>query len=202
MEGVARKCNERPCRHDHGDSGIVSAIPDLISKLLVLLMVDELARTRTTKGKDVDGAARARGVGIHRRSKHGSHLLHAAVYHSWGGSRIAKRLSPVRDPAALRKQHEETEHILSSGLPPESWSARYRRLVNFFSGIGVSGPALQRLKDFAKDRLENRLLALINYFERSNVVTDEGARDELTSRLRWVGRQWEQSNYEDLIDKD
>ncbi len=114
-----------------------------------------------------------------------------------GGKAVAGAAS-----RALRKQHEQTEFITSTGLAPERWYRPHLRLVRFFRHLGVSERGLERLRRWSKGRLERRLLRLIHYFERSNVVADEESRRELTSLLRRIGKEWEASTWQEVLGLD
>lgn len=114
-----------------------------------------------------------------------------------GGKAVAGAAS-----RALRTQHEQTEFITSTGLAPERWYRGHLRLIRLLRRLGLSEAALDRLRYWSKDRLERRLLGLIHYFERANVVPDEQSRRELTGLLRRIGKEWEATSWQEVLGLD
>ena len=115
----------------------------------------------------------------------------------FGGRFVVNRVG-----SALSKRHGETEWILGSGLAPPEWHRRYSAVLHFLRQLGFGSRALTRVKALFKRRLEYRLLGLLRYIEASNVINDETIRSTMAGRLRQIGKQWEESSWEQVTGQD
>lgn len=99
----------------------------------------------------------------------------------------------------LSREQETLDWVVSAGLAPPSWSTRERRILAMTHRLGAPSGLETRIKRLAKRRMERRLLGLIRSIERSNVITEEGLRNQTTATLREIGRRWESSSWEEVV---
>ena len=110
-----------------------------------------------------------------------------------GGRFAAERIS-----WAVGKRQEENDWIFTTGLAPPTWYRSYQRRLDFLERLGASDTLLDRVKDRYKRRLERRLHRMLRSIERSNVIPDDKLRRTMVSNVRFVGRSWEESSWEEV----
>lgn len=109
------------------------------------------------------------------------------------------RLMVNRVGSAVSRRHDETTWVLSTGIAPRHWSRRYTRLIRALDRVGAGNRLSAFVRARCKRRLERRLLGLLRYIEGSNVINDEPIRRDMASKLRQVGRAWEESSWEAVV---
>ena len=92
---------------------------------------------------------------------------------------------------AITRYFQDAEYILQHQRPPPRWRTRFLRPRKCRSlRILLPRRAILRIAG-RRSSDQQRLAALIAYFERSSFVEDEETRAELLRQLRAAGARWQ-----------
>ena len=95
---------------------------------------------------------------------------------------------------AITRYFQDAEYILQHQRPPTRWRTRFLRPRSAGTRFLRPRKAILRIagRRFGKRSSDQqRLAALIAYFERSSFVEDEETRAELLRQLRAAGASWQ-----------
>lgn len=115
---------------------------------------------------------------------------------------LGGRLAVNRMAKAVGRRHGDLEWVLNTGLAPHRWADPLERRLRLWRRLRVPPGTLDFARRRYKDRLERRLLGMVRYVERSNVVPESGTRRAIAGTLRHVGREWEQSSWEEIVPQE
>ncbi|MEX2534519.1 MAG: hypothetical protein WD273_02875 [Trueperaceae bacterium] len=105
--------------------------------------------------------------------------------------------------ARIANRHgEDTEWIVQSGIAPPEWSDGQKQRIARMEAMGASPQRLDRAKARYREWLIARLERHLRYLERATVFRNEYERNDLTDRLREVGRSWENSRWEQIVGEE
>ena len=116
----------------------------------------------------------------------------------WVGSSYTSRAF-----SRIAAQHgEDTEWIVQSGIAPPGWADPQKKRMARLESSGASPQRLARTKERYREGLLARLERHLRYLERATLFRTEYERNDLTDRVREVGRSWENSRWEQIVGEE
>lgn len=116
----------------------------------------------------------------------------------WGASSYTTRAFS----RIAAKHGEDTEWIVQSGIAPPDWSDRQKQRIARLEAKGAPPARLDRAKARYREWLIARLERHLRYLERATLFRNEYERNDLTDRIREVGRSWEKSRWEQIVGEE